>query len=61
MFLEYEPARDMVWSVEGNVSGLSDIGGPNASRAGGNEARVVERRSSTVGGWGMIKSSMIDD
>jgi hypothetical protein len=59
MFLEYEPARDMVWSVEGNVSGLSDIGGGYASRRGGNEARVVERGSDTVGGWGMITIGML--
>jgi len=61
MFLEYEPGRDMVWSVEGNVTGRSDIGGGYASRRGSNETRVVERASNTVAGWGMITSSMIKD
>ncbi len=61
MFLEYEPARDIVWSVEGNVSGLSDIGDSYASRRGGNEARVVERGSDTIAGWGLITGGMIRD
>ncbi len=61
MFLAYEPARDIVWSIEGNVSGRSDIGDSYASRRGGNEARVVQRGSDTVGGLGRLKWGMVRD
>ena len=60
MVLDYDIAQDRVWTVEGNVSGRSDIGDSFDDRMAGNETMVKARRLGQLHGWGQLKSSMLD-
>ncbi|MCB1744076.1 MAG: putative metal-binding motif-containing protein [Gammaproteobacteria bacterium] len=59
MFMAVDAATDRVWSVDGNVSGSSDIGGSYASRRAGNEAFVLSRELEVVRGLGLIEFGML--
>ena len=59
MFLAYDRFLDVYWTVDGNTNGSSDIGGPYASRRGGNEAFVRTRSVDNVAGWGRLDASML--
>ena len=59
LFLAYDVDTDSIWVVEGNASGLSDIGGSYASRRAGNEAVVSSYPPERVRGWGRLRQSML--
>jgi hypothetical protein len=59
MFLGYDVAADQLITLDGNTVGNSGLGDGFASRRGGNEAFVRERKPEVLVGWGSIKRTML--
>jgi hypothetical protein len=59
MFLAHDQSTGLIWTIEGNNSGKSDIGGSYESRRGGNEVVVHSTDPNQVKGWGRILNSML--
>jgi hypothetical protein len=60
MVLDYDADQDVVWTLEGNTSGFTDIGDSYDNRRAGNETMVRTRSRAEVDFWGAIRSSMLD-
>ena len=56
MFLAYDDALDAMWTLEGNASGVNQVG--YQSRRAGNETVVRNRDATQVGDLGVLRVTM---
>ena len=56
MFLAYDDALDAMWTLEGNASGVNQVG--YQSRRAGNETVVRNREATQVGDLGVLRVTM---
>lgn len=60
MFLGYDAGSDLIWTLEGNTSGVTDgASGGWEDRLGANEVFVKQRTPDLVVGYGRIVASML--